>query len=145
MKILYGEILTDKIFEKEIYSDPDLLPELEDFIIDCAETCNLNKEKFNSLALSFSEAASNSLLHGNKLDKSKKVKIKVTVDDTKMVICIKDEGKGFNIESVPDPTKPENILKDSGRGIHIMKSFLNDLRYNFTPNGTETILEITLK
>jgi serine/threonine-protein kinase RsbW len=137
--------LTEKIFKKEIISDPDLLPELEEFIIDCAIRSDLNKEKLNSLALSFSEAASNSLLHGNQLDKSKKVKIKVTVDDTKMIISIKDEGKGFKIESVPDPTRPENILKDSGRGIHIMKSFLSDLRYNFTPSGTETILEITLK
>jgi serine/threonine-protein kinase RsbW len=145
MKIPYGEILPEKIFVKEIFSDPDLLPELEEFILDVAEKSNLNKEKFNSLALSFSEATSNSLLHGNKLDKSKKVKITVKVDDTRMVIIIKDEGKGFNIAEVPDPTKPENILKDSGRGIHIMKSFLHDLRYNFTPEGTETILEITLK
>jgi serine/threonine-protein kinase RsbW len=145
MKILYGEIVPEKIFEKEIFTDPDLLPELEEFIINVAEKSNLNKDKFNSLALSFSEAASNSLLHGNKLDKSKKVKITVKVDDVKMVIIIKDEGKGFNIASVPDPTKPENILKDSGRGIHIMKSFLNDLHYNFTPSGTETILEIALK
>ncbi len=137
--------MPEKIYVKEIPSDPELLPELEEFIVNVAEESNLNKEKFNSLTLSFSEAASNSLLHGNKLDKSKKVKITVRVDDKQMTIIIKDEGKGFDISSVPDPTKPENILKDSGRGIHIMKSFLDTLRYNFTPTGTETILEITLQ
>lgn len=137
--------MPEKIYVKEIPSDPELLPELEEFIVNVAEESNLNKEKFNSLTLSFSEAASNSLLHGNKLDKSKKVKITVRVDDKQMTIIIKDEGKGFDISSVPDPTKPENILKDSGRGIHIMRSFLNDLRYNFTPTGTETILEIILR
>ncbi len=137
--------MPEKIFEKEIPSDPDLLPVLEEFIIDVAKQSNLDQEKFNSLALSFSEAASNSILHGNKLNKSKKVKITVKVDDFKMIVIIKDEGKGFDLNSVPDPTKPENILKDSGRGIHIMRSFLTDLRYNFTPNGTETILEINLR
>ena len=137
--------MTEKIFEKEIPSDPDLLPELEEFIIKVAEESNLDKEKFNSLALSFSEAASNSLLHGNKMDKSKKVRITVKVNEIKMTIIIKDEGQGFDIKSVPDPTKPENILKDSGRGIHIMRSFLDSLRYNFTPTGTETILEISLR
>ena len=137
--------MPEKIFEKEIPSDPDLLPVLEEFIIDVAKQSNLDQEKFNSLALSFSEAASNSILHGNKLNKSKKVKITVKVDDVKMTIIIKDEGRGFDLNSVPDPTKPENILKDSGRGIHIMRSFLNDLRYNFTPTGTETILEIILR
>lgn len=133
------------IFEKEIQSDPELLPELEESIIELAKKYKLNDVKLNSLALSFSEAASNSMVHGNKLDVNKKIKITIKVDNDKMTVIIKDEGKGFNLDSVPDPTKPENILKDSGRGIHIMRSFLNNLRYNFTPTGTEAILEISLK
>lgn len=136
--------MPDKTYVKEIASDPDLLPELEEFIVKLAVKSNLRDDKLNSLALSFSEAASNSVVHGNKLDKNKKVKITVHVNDKNMTVIIKDEGKGFDISTVPDPTKPENILKDSGRGIHIMRSFLNDLRYNFTPTGTETILEISL-
>lgn len=136
--------MPSKKYKKEISSDPDLLPDLEDFIIKLAKKSNLRDDKLNSLALSFSEAASNSIVHGNKLDKNKKIRITVLVDENKMTVTIKDEGKGFNINSVPDPTKPENILKDSGRGIHIMRSFLDDLRYNFTPTGTETILEISL-
>ena len=136
--------MPDKIYEKEIPSNPDLLPELEEFIIELARKSNLRDDKLNSLALSFSEAASNSMVHGNKLDKNKKVKITVHVTEKKMTVTIRDEGKGFNINTVPDPTKPENILKDSGRGIYIMRSFLDDIRYNFTPTGTETILEISL-
>ena len=134
--------MPEDFYEKEISSDPESLPELEEFILDIAKKCNLNDEKLNGLALSFSEAASNSVVHGNKLDKNKKVKISVLVNDKKITIIIKDEGRGFNPQAVPDPTRPENILKDNGRGIHIMRSFLYDLRYNFTPSGTETILEM---
>jgi len=136
--------LSQKIYTKEIPSDPELLPDLENFIVDLAVKSNLREDKLNSLALSFSEAASNSVVHGNKFDKNKKVKITVLINEKTMTIIIKDEGKGFDITTVPDPTKPENILKDSGRGIHIMRSYLNDLRYNFTPTGTEAILEISL-
>jgi len=136
--------LPENVYVKEIPSDPDLLPQLEDFIMELAIKSHLSDDKLNNLALSFSEAASNSIVHGNKLDKNKKVKITVHVDEKSMIVTIKDEGKGFNIKAVPDPTRPENILKDSGRGIHIMRSFLDDLRYNFTPTGTETILEISL-
>lgn len=136
--------MSEKTYTKEISSDPELLPELEKFIVDLATKSNLRDDKLNNLALSFSEAASNSVVHGNKLDKNKKVRIIVKINDEKMTVVIKDEGKGFDMNSVPDPTKPENILKDSGRGIHIMRSFLDDLRYNFTPEGTETILEISL-
>jgi serine/threonine-protein kinase RsbW len=136
--------LSDKIYIKEIESNPDLLPELDDFILNIAKEAGLDSDQTNSLSLSFSEAVSNSILHGNKCDPNKKVKIKVELNSSNLIITIKDEGKGFDIESVPDPTKPENILKDSGRGIHIMKSYLSDLRYNFTSDGTETILAIKL-
>ena len=133
-----------KVYQKEIISDPDLMPEVEEFILNIAHEINLKEEKHNDLALSTAEAISNSIVHGNKLDKNKKVLVTVTVTDSQMIIMFKDEGKGFNPNDVPDPTAPENILKDSGRGIHIMKSFIDELKYNFTPEGTEAILVIGL-
>ena len=137
--------MPEKVYHKEILSDPDLLPELDGYLIDIAKEAGMNEDKFNNLSLSFSEAASNSIVHGNKKDKDKKIDITIKVNDSKMTIVIKDQGNGFKVESVPDPTKPENILKDSGRGIHIMRSFLDDLYYNFTPSGTETILVLNLR
>ena len=136
--------MPEQIFTKEFPSDPDLLPEIEQFVIGIAENVNLNKEKHNNLALSVSEAASNSMVHGNKLDIDKKIRITITVTDDIMKIVFKDEGEGFVLDKVPDPTKPENILKESGRGIHIMKNFLDELKYNFTPTGTEAILVVKL-
>lgn len=137
--------MTEKIFYKEVSSDPDLLPELDNYLLDIAMQAGLDRDKLNLLSLSFSEAISNSIKHGNNNDPSKKIKIKIKIDDNKMTITIIDEGKGFDLSKIPDPTKPENILKESGRGIHIMKSFLDRLSYNFTPDGTETILVISLK
>lgn len=136
--------MAEKIFQKVINSDPELMPEVEKFLLNIADEINLNKEKHNSLALSAAEAVSNSIVHGNKLDFNKKVYINVYVTDKEMKIIFKDEGEGFEPNNVPNPTEPENILKDSGRGIHIMKSFIDDLKYNFTPSGTETILVIKL-
>ena len=132
------------IFKKDIPSDPDLMPEVEEFVLEVAEKAGLNEDKHNNIALAVAEAISNSMKHGNKNDKSKRVFIKITVNDEKMIVTLKDEGKGFDPATIPDPTKPENILKDSGRGVHIMRSLLDDLRYNFTPEGTEIILEISL-
>jgi serine/threonine-protein kinase RsbW len=134
--------LTVKKYQKKIISDPDLLPEVEEFVIGIAQENNIDEEHFTNLALSVAEAASNSVLHGNKLDKSKFVTIDVIInhEEKSMTVILKDEGDGFNIDKVPDPTAPENILKESGRGIHIMRSFLAELKYNFTDSGTETIL-----
>ena len=136
--------MPEKTYRKEIPSDPDLMPEVEEFVLKIAEEVKLNPDKFNNLSLSVAEAISNSMLHGNKNDKNKKIRIKVTVDETDMKIHLKDEGQGFNPKSIPDPTKPENILKDSGRGLHIMKSFVDDLKFNFLADGTEIVLTLKL-
>ena len=134
--------MPEKIYIKEVPSNPEFLPEVEEFIIQIAEENNLSEDKFNNLALSVAEAASNSIVHGNKSDREKLLQIKVIVDEKIFKIIFKDEGTGFNPRAVPDPTKPENILKDNGRGIHIMRTFLDDLTYNFLPHGTETILTL---
>ncbi|MBZ0178405.1 MAG: ATP-binding protein [Melioribacteraceae bacterium] len=136
--------MSRKVFTRTIISDPDLLPEIEDFIQSLLKEQNVDDEKINALVLSVAEAASNAILHGNKNDKKKKVFILMEVDDDRIIIRIKDEGKGFDPSKVPDPTIPENILKDSGRGIHIMNTFLDRLTYKFTDNGTEAILELNL-
>lgn len=133
-----------KVFTRTIISDPDLLPEIEDFIQTLLKEQNVDDEKINAVVLSVAEAASNAILHGNKNDKKKKVFILMEVDDEKVIIRIKDEGKGFDPSKVPDPTIPENILKDSGRGIHIMNTFLDKLTYKFTDSGTEAVLELNL-
>jgi len=132
--------LAVKVLKKEIVSDPVLLPELEEYVINAAVANNVNEDKINNLALAFSEAASNAVLHGNKNNPSKKVFIVITIDEVYFKVSIKDEGNGFKLDQVPDPTKPENILKESGRGIHIMKSFLDDLQYKFSETGTEVVL-----
>ncbi len=133
------------VYRKEIFSDPELMPEVEQFVLDVAEEVGLNENKFNNIALAVAEAISNSIKHGNKNDKNKKVFIKIEVKNHQMIVTLKDEGTGFDPNTVPDPTRPENILKESGRGVHIMRSLLDDLRFNFTPNGTEIILIINLK
>ncbi len=135
----------EKVYTKKFTSDPDNLVEVEEFITEVANEFYLDEEIKNNLSLSLSEAASNAMVHGNKLDPKKYVDIKITVSDDKIKVVIKDEGNGFDPSSVPDPTAPENLLKDSGRGIHIMKTFLENMRYNFTDSGTEVILEISLK
>lgn len=55
------------------------------------------------------------------------------------IITIRDEGPGFNPKNLPDPTIPENIGKISGRGLLLIRTFMDDVKFNDA--GTE----ITLK
>ena len=72
------------------------------------------------------------------------MKIHAQIEDSKLLIKIKDEGKGFDPTTLPDPTQPENLLKDSGRGVFLMKVYMDDVKYNVTPTGLETILVLKI-
>lgn len=130
----------NKNYDKTYKSNPEFLPEIENYIIDKISKLNLSHEMMNNIELAVAEAAANSILHGNKSDESKNVTIKIGITDSVLSISFKDEGTGFIPSEVPDPTKPENILKGSGRGIHIMKSLVDDLNYSFSDSGTELTL-----
>lgn len=127
-------------FTKSFKSNPELLPQIETFILEKFEEFNISKNIKDNLEMAVAEAAANSILHGNESDPTKNVEIKVSKSNDQLQISFKDEGKGFNPKDVPDPTIPENILKGSGRGLHIMKSLVDDVQYNFTDSGTELIL-----
>jgi len=127
-------------FYQKFSSNPNSMTEIEEFVIKATENLHLDDTQMNQLTSSVAEASSNCIVHGNKSDESKIIEVEIVIDDKNIMVKLKDEGSGFEVDKVPDPTLPENILKDSGRGIHIMKSFLTELKYNFTETGTETIL-----
>ena len=128
-------------YKEKIYkSDSKLLPEIEDYILSSISKLKVKKEIKNNIELAVAEAAANSILHGNKNDPSKNVKIKIELNSKTLTLSFTDEGKGFKPSEVPDPTLPENLLKGSGRGVHIMNSLVDEVNYNFTDAGTELIL-----
>jgi len=102
-----------------------------------ADKMKFNEEEKDSLAIAVTEAVNNAIIHGNKQDKNKKVHIKFEFEATRLVVSIKDEGKGFNPDKVSDPLAPENLLKESGRGIFIVSSLMDDIQYSFHKDGTQ--------
>ncbi len=136
--------MADNNFFLEIESNPNNLIIVEEFVNYFSKELNLDEEKLPGLLLAVTEAVTNAIIHANKCDETKKVTMNVLKDDHKLIITVKDAGKGFDPEKVPDPTAPENLLKDSGRGLYLMKIYMDELKYNITPSGTETILVLNL-
>ena len=136
--------MAEESYNLEIESNPNNLITVEEFVNYFAKDIGIPEERMNGLMLSVTEATTNAIIHANKCDESKLVTINVKVEDGKLIISVKDEGVGFDPTSVPDPTEPENLLKDSGRGVYLMRFYMDDLRYNVTRSGTETILILDL-
>lgn len=136
--------MTEPKYYLEIESTPNNLITVEEFVNYFSVELGLDQEKMSGLLLAVTEATTNAIIHGNKNNKLKLVRIYVYVDGNNVTIKIKDEGKGFDPSIVPDPTDPENLLKDSGRGLYLMRVYMDGLTYNQTPEGTETILTLKI-
>lgn len=132
----------DKNYTIEIDSDPNNLITVEEFVNYFSKDLGLDDDKINGLLLSITEATTNAIIHGNKGNKSKSVKINVSANDHTLTVIVRDQGTGFDPSLVPDPTHPDNLLKDSGRGLYLMRVYMDEVYYNLTPTGTETILKL---
>jgi serine/threonine-protein kinase RsbW len=77
----------------------------------------------------------NAIKHGNKLQKDKTVTVMITYKSGKIEITVKDEGEGFNPDKIADPLAEENLMKEIGRGIFIVNSLIDDVKFQFPPEG----------
>jgi len=136
--------LPENKYHLEIDSDPNNLITVEEFVNYFGRDLNLSEEKIAHLLLTVTEATTNAIIHGNKCDAKKLVVIDVWVENGSLYISVKDNGKGFDPSALPDPTETDNLLKDSGRGVYLMKVYMDEIKFNVTEQGTETLLILKL-
>lgn len=76
------------------------------------------------------EALANAVLHGNRLDPGKMVRICCACQkDRGVIIIVKDEGEGFNATKVPSPLVGERIHSEHGRGIYMVNALMDEVRF----------------
>jgi len=102
-----------------------------------ATDAGFDEEEVMRIAMAVREAAVNAVLHGNGYDPQKKVTLQFerTTDD--LVIIIRDQGHGLDVNKIPDPLAPDNLLKSSGRGIFLIRSFMDEVHIQPSKTGTE--------
>jgi serine/threonine-protein kinase RsbW len=90
---------------------------------------DLSDEIYGNVLVATMEATNNAIVHGNKTDPEKEVKIKIEYGDRLLKVLIEDQGDGFDHWGIPDPTAPENIEKINGRGIFLMERLSDEILY----------------
>lgn len=83
-----------------------------------------------AIRLAVEEALNNAIRHGNGYDPDKQVEVRYDVDERRAVICITDEGAGFDPRRIPDPRCDENIDKPTGRGIMLIRAYMDEVKHN---------------
>ena len=79
-----------------------------------------------NVPVALTEALSNAILRGNGDDPNKSVHVMVRVEPERLVIEVRDEGAGFDLdECTIDPTLPQNVSREDGRGLFLMRKLMD--------------------
>jgi serine/threonine-protein kinase RsbW len=127
----------------EIPSRLEELSRVEKLAQKIAKAYGLTQDRLDNLAIAVTEAVGNAILHGNRQDPQKTVRIRFHLDGIYLRIEVSDQGRGFNPDALSDPLLPENLMKESGRGVFILKSLMDDIHFTFSPAGT--VVHMALK
>ncbi|MGA2712837.1 MAG: ATP-binding protein [Bryobacteraceae bacterium] len=121
-------------------------------ILKAAEQAGFDEEDQHRIGMAVRECMVNAIVHGNRYNRNKKVRVSVSVErfgpsdgksgrGARFTIRITDQGEGFELHEVPDPLHDTNLLRHSGRGLFLMGAFMDDLKIcKAEPEGTEVTL-----
>ncbi|MBJ24134.1 MAG: ATP-binding protein [Euryarchaeota archaeon] len=102
---------------------------VESFIENMGEKIEIEEAVYGNVLVSVTEAVNNAIVHGNKEDKTKKVKLELKKNKKSVRFVVEDEGFGFDHKNIPDPTNPTNIDKIKGRGVFLIKSLSDKAKF----------------
>jgi Histidine kinase-like ATPase domain len=158
------ECLASVELQFELGSDPALVPPLVAHLQEqlmrlklCDQTSRIR------LGIAFEKALLNGIYHGNLEVSSdlrqngdgafhqlararrqqvpyanRRLHVRARLARSEAVCVITDDGPGFDPTALPDPTDPANLGRVGGRGLLLIRTFLDEVRFNQQGN------EITL-
>jgi serine/threonine-protein kinase RsbW len=137
-----ANVQTSELYTLQLPSKMDSITLLEQLIEEIADKHHIEEDTFANMMTCLNEAAINAIVHGNKLDESKKVIVNAEVDSKRIVWTITDEGPGFDYNNLADPTAPENLENLTGRGVFIIKHLADQCIFNTSGNELELHFKI---
>jgi anti-sigma regulatory factor (Ser/Thr protein kinase) len=162
------QCLTRSVLRFELENDPSLIYPLVDHLQEHVSRLRLVDDTGRiRVGVALEEALSNAVYHGNlELTESdlmqsrsakgpahnlveqrrsmapyrdRRVILEADLSAAEASFVIRDEGRGFDPSRVPDPTLMENIDRECGRGLLLMRTFMDEVRFNARGNEVTLI------
>jgi serine/threonine-protein kinase RsbW len=131
--------LGQTIFEREMPSDPALVAPVVVRIMEC-----LKKESMvlpddeNKVGMCLEEALMNGVIHGNRRDFQKKVRVRVFMGESEWGFVVSDEGAGFDPSKVRSPLQSDTLWGETGRGLYLISHYMD--RMAFYGGGNSVVM-----
>ncbi len=142
----------------ELPSDLSLVPEAADELEKRLAEAGWPEDSVIDMSTAFREVLINAIVHGNlelndknkirddeKWDEvvkrlnvktDKKVSVDLEITPEKVMIRVKDGGKGFDPNEALDMASPEGLSKPTGRGLAFMKLYFDEVSFD---KGNKTV------
>jgi serine/threonine-protein kinase RsbW len=123
----------------EIHSTIDALELVQSVTEQIARDLGFDEESLHWTTMAVRESVVNAITHGNASDPAKIVFIDFTTtpdsNPADLVVCVRDQGAGFDPDAIKDPLTPENMLSTSGRGVFLIRQFMDDVQIRRAAEG----------
>jgi serine/threonine-protein kinase RsbW len=133
------------VFRLTLRSNPNQIGKVETFLRKVNRVAHLDEIELHKLMVSLTEAVNNAIIHGNKLDDTKRVVVLCELLPGWLMVSVADEGRGFKLEDVRNPLRKKNLLRESGRGIFLMRTLMDKVEYEMGRSGSEVHLWLDLR
>lgn len=107
-----------------------------DFAGDIARRMNFPPERVEDLKTAVAEACMNAIEHGNKLDATTRVGIRLTVAKDRLQVAVQDKGSGVGGVARPDiESRIEGKTDPRGWGVFLIESLMDEVSFESTAEG----------
>ena len=95
-----------------------------------------------NVPVALTEALANAILRGNSDDPSKTVHVRVVVETDRMIIEVRDEGRGFDLDACTVDVTADTLEREDGRGLFLMRKLMD--RVECVSDEPGTTVRLTL-
>jgi serine/threonine-protein kinase RsbW len=114
---------------------------VEQFVEEISDEHLLYNNYFSNMIMATTEAVKNAIVHGNKSNHSKSVKLWAEATKEGLWVCVSDEGDGFDFKSYSQGNNNEIIAQPDKNGLWLIQKLADEVR--FKNNGK--IIEMLFK
>ncbi len=104
---------------------------------------SLEPSRVDDLRVAVSEATTNAIQAHIRSGSTRPVKVCCSCSNGSVVVTVRDEGPGFDVDALPEMPPPESearLGRESGMGISIMRALADQSSIDSSSEGTEVRL-----
>lgn len=111
------------------------LVKISEFVRQAAQEADLDGFAIYSVETAVEEACANIIEHAYGGEGRGDIECSCEVNETGLVVCLRDRGKPFKPETVHEPNIHSSLKKrqSHGLGLYIMRKWMDEVKFDFSP------------